>query len=50
MATHSGILAGKFHGQWSLARYSPQCHKESETAEHTGTQSHTNQLFHGGFE
>ena len=32
MATHSGILE-KFHGQRSLAGYSPQGHKKSDTAE-----------------
>ena len=37
MATHSGILAGKFHGQRSLVCYHPWCHKESDMAEHTGT-------------
>ena len=29
-ATHSSILAGKFHGQRSLEGYSPWSHKESE--------------------
>ena len=33
MATHSSILAGKFHGQRSLAGYSPWGHKESDTTE-----------------
>ena len=33
MATHSGILAGKFHGQRSLAGYSPWDQKELDTAE-----------------
>ena len=28
MATHSSILAGEFHGQRSLAGYSPWGHKE----------------------
>ena len=37
MATHSSILAGKFHGQRSLAGYSPWGHKESDTTEHTHT-------------
>ena len=27
MATHSSILAGKFHGQRSMAGYSPWGHK-----------------------
>ena len=38
MATHSSILAGKFHGQKSLVGYSPWGCKESDTtkaAEHT---------------
>ena len=34
MATHSSILAGKFHGQRSLAGYSPWGPKESDTTEH----------------
>ena len=33
MATHSSILAGKFHGQRRLAGYCPRGHKESETTE-----------------
>ena len=33
MATHSSILAGEFHGQRSLAGYSPWDHKESDTTE-----------------
>ena len=37
MATHSGILAGKFHRQRSLVCYRPWYHKESDMAEHTGT-------------
>ena len=28
MATYSSILPGEFHGQWSLASYSPCGHKE----------------------
>ena len=39
MATHSGILAGKSHGQSSLVGYSPWGHKEldtTEAAEHAG--------------
>ena len=34
MATHSGILAGKSHGQRSLVGYSPWGLKESDTTEH----------------
>ena len=33
MATHSNILAGEFHGQWSLAGYSPWGHKKSDMTE-----------------
>ena len=33
MATHSSILAGKSHGQRSLAGYSPWGHRESNTTE-----------------
>ena len=33
MATHSNILAGEFHGQKSLAGYSPWGHKESDMPE-----------------
>ena len=36
-ATHSSILAGKSHGQSSLAGYSPWGHRESNTTAHTGT-------------
>ena len=35
MATYSSILAGKSHGQRSLAGYSPWGRKESDTTEHT---------------
>ena len=35
MATHSSILPGKFHGQRSLADYSPWGCKMSDTIEHT---------------
>ena len=35
MATHFSILAWKFHGQRSLAGYSPWGHKELDTTEHT---------------
>ena len=31
------FLPGRFHGQKSLAGYSPQGHKESDTTEHTHT-------------
>ena len=31
IATHSSILAREFHGQRSLAGYSPWSHKESDT-------------------
>ena len=40
MATHSSILPGEFHGQGSLAGYSPWGHKESDMTEQlTLTQS-----------
>ena len=39
MATHSTIL-GNFHGQRSLASYSPWSLKESDTTEHTHTFCH----------
>ena len=35
MVTHSSILAGEFHGQRSLAGYSPKGHKESDVSEAT---------------
>ena len=35
MATHSSILAGRFHGQGSLSGYSPQGGKESDSTKHT---------------
>ena len=31
MATHSSILAGRIHGQRSLAGYSPWSYQESDT-------------------
>ena len=34
MATYSSILLAKFHGQRSLAGYSPWGHKGSDTTEH----------------
>ena len=33
MATHSSILPGEFHGQRSLAGYSPWGHKQSDMTE-----------------
>ena len=33
IATHSSVLPGKFHGQRSLAGYSPEGHKESDATE-----------------
>ena len=33
LATHSSILSGEFHGQKSLAGYSPWSCKESDTTE-----------------
>ena len=33
MATHSSILAQKFHGQRSLVGYTPQGHKELDMTE-----------------
>ena len=33
MATHSSILAWKFHGWRSLVGYSPRVHKELDTTE-----------------
>ena len=44
MATYSSILAGKFHGQKSLAGYSPWGHKEFDMSKHvayTHTHTHT---------
>ena len=38
MATHSSILAGKFHGQRSLEGYSPWGRKESDMTEQLSTQ------------
>ena len=38
MVTHCSILAWRPHGQMSLADYSPQGCKESDTTEHTHTQ------------
>ena len=33
MAAHSSVLPGEFHGQRSLAGYSPWGHNESDTTE-----------------
>ena len=33
MAMHSIILPGKFHGERSLAKYSPNSHKDSDMTE-----------------
>ena len=44
MATHSSILPGKFHGQRSLAGYSPWGLKELDTAEHKTQQQQTKYL------
>ena len=45
MATHSSILAWQFHGQKSLAGYSPGDRKELDMTEsvraHTHTHTHT---------
>ena len=46
MATHSSILAWEFHGQRSLAAYSPWGHKELDMTEwlthtHTHARTHT---------
>ena len=44
MATHSGILAWRIHGQRSLAGYSPWSQTESDMTErltHTHTHTHT---------
>ena len=35
MATHNSIIVGEFHGQRSLAGYSPRGLKESDTTEYT---------------
>ena len=40
LATLSSILPGEFHGQRSLAGYSPWGHKESDTTEQLST-AHT---------
>ena len=35
MATHSGILSGKSHGQRSLAGYSPKSHSQTQLSAQT---------------
>ena len=40
MATLSSILAGEFHGQRSLAGYSPWGHRELDMAEQLSTAKH----------
>ena len=40
MATHSSTLSGKFHGQRSLAGYSPWCCKELDRTEQLSTHAH----------
>ena len=54
MATHSGFLPGKSHGQRSLVGYSPWGHKESDTTERlthmrscTHTHTHLKCIFTG---
>ena len=44
------FLPGKFHGQRSLADYSPWCHKEMDMTEcaHTHTHTHTHTHSHKG--
>ena len=37
MATHSSVLAWKFHGQRNLVSYSPWGGKESDKTEHVQT-------------
>ena len=43
-ATRSSILAWGFHGQRSLADYSPLGRKELDRTEHPGSQTHMLQL------
>ena len=49
MATHSSILAGKSHGQRSLAGFSPGGRKVSDTTKqlsmHTHTHTHTSKKY-----
>ena len=44
MATHSSILAGEFHEQWSLVGYSPWDPKEWDTTERLTHRQYTNSL------
>ena len=41
MDTHSSILPGKFHGQWSLVGCSSWGRKESVRSEHARAHTHT---------
>ena len=43
------FLPGKFHGQKSLAGYSPWGHKESDTAEHAHKERNTWNLLPGPY-
>ena len=45
MATHSSILAGKFHEQRNLVGYSPWGYKESDITKQLNTHPHTQNLF-----
>ena len=48
MATHSIILAGKFHGQKNLVGYySLLGHKESDTTDHARTRAPINTSWNG---
>ena len=47
MATHSSILAGKFHGQRSLVGYSPWGLKELDTIESDTTKLHKVEMTNG---
>jgi len=49
MATHSSILAGKFHGQRSLAGCSPWGCEESDMIERTCARTHTHTHTHTTF-
>ena len=44
MATHSGILARKSHGQRGLEGYSPWGRKESDTTERLNDNEHLSRL------
>ena len=46
MATHSSILPGKFHGQWSLVGCSSWVRKASVTTEHVCAHTHTHTQAH----